>query len=119
MSYAYGERNLQKRKPNFSILFFMSRITFGNLYADIVLILWSGVPRTKISVNWLQISILKYFIDMIFDNDPLISKFISAPKDLQSLNCAIFYGGMIESILNSSGYVYSKELLIYLCFLEI
>lgn len=42
---------------------------------------------------------------MIFDNDPPISKFISAPKDLQSLNCAIFYGGMIESILSSNGYV--------------
>lgn len=42
---------------------------------------------------------------MIFDNDPLISKFISSPKDLQSLNCAIFYGGMIESILDSNGYV--------------
>lgn len=44
-------------------------------------------------------------IDMIFDNDPLICKFISPPKELQSLNCAVFYSGMIESILISSGFV--------------
>ncbi len=44
-------------------------------------------------------------LDMIFDNDPLICKFISPPKELQSLNCAVFYSGMIESILISSGFV--------------
>ena len=44
-------------------------------------------------------------LDMIFDNDPLVSKFISPPKELQSLNCATFYSGMIEAILQSNGYV--------------
>ena len=44
-------------------------------------------------------------IDMIFDNDPLICKFISPPKELQSLNCAVFYSGMIESVLISNGFV--------------
>ena len=42
---------------------------------------------------------------MIFDNDPLISRYISPPKELISLNCSIFYGGMIESILRSNSYV--------------
>lgn len=45
------------------------------------------------------------FPDMIFDNDPMISKFISPPKELMALNCAIFYGGMIEAILTSNGFV--------------
>ena len=44
-------------------------------------------------------------LDMIFDNDPLICKFISPPKELQSLNCAVFYSGMIESVLISNGFV--------------
>lgn len=48
---------------------------------------------------------LIYNLDMIFDNDPLICKYVSPPKELQSLNCAIFYGGMIEAILCAHGFV--------------
>jgi hypothetical protein len=61
----------------------------------------------KMNVNY---HIIKYFlnlifIDMIFDHDPLICKYISPPKELQSLNCAVFYSGMIESVLLSNGFV--------------
>ena len=51
------------------------------------------------------ISSLDLFLDMIFDNDPQISKYISPPKELQTLNCSVFYGGIIEAILISNGYV--------------
>ncbi len=42
---------------------------------------------------------------MIIDNDPLISRFISTPKELSALNCAAFYCGIIEGILDVNGYV--------------
>jgi len=50
---------------------------------------------------------LAYFnhLDMVYDNDPLICKFFSIPKEFQNLNCAVFYGGMIEAILTANGYV--------------
>lgn len=41
----------------------------------------------------------------IIEKEPLVNKFISVPKDKGNLNCAIFVGGIIEGILNSSGFV--------------
>ncbi|CAG8529639.1 8846_t:CDS:2 [Paraglomus brasilianum] len=39
---------------------------------------------------------------MISDNEPIISKFISVPKDLASLNCGAFLAGIVEAILDGS-----------------
>ena len=39
-------------------------------------------------------------LDMISDNDPLLSKFISVPRELSSLNCSAFVAGIIEAILD-------------------
>lgn len=41
---------------------------------------------------------------MIIDNTPLISKFISIPKDYGNLNCSAFVAGIIEGALDSSGF---------------
>lgn len=41
---------------------------------------------------------------MIIDNTPLISKFISIPKDYGNLNCSAFVAGMIEGALDLSGF---------------
>lgn len=51
-------------------------------------------------------------LDMIFDNDPLICKYISPPKELASLNCAVFYSGIIESVLLSNGFVKKTSVII-------
>ncbi|XP_075228279.1 trafficking protein particle complex subunit 31 [Lycorma delicatula] len=40
----------------------------------------------------------------LIEKEPLVNKFISVPKDKGNLNCAIFIAGIIESILNSSGF---------------
>ncbi|CAH1713179.1 trafficking protein particle complex subunit 5 [Aphis gossypii] len=40
----------------------------------------------------------------IIEKEPLVNKFISVPKDKGNLNCAVFVGGIIEGILNSSGF---------------
>ncbi|PRT53617.1 Transport protein particle subunit trs31 [Wickerhamiella sorbophila] len=39
---------------------------------------------------------------MIIDNDPLITRFISVPKDMAQLNCAAFAAGIIEAVLDAS-----------------
>jgi len=39
---------------------------------------------------------------MISDNDPLISKYISVPKELSELNCNSFLAGIVEAILDGA-----------------
>jgi trafficking protein particle complex subunit 5 len=46
----------------------------------------------------------------IIEKEPLVNKFISVPKDKGNLNCAVFVGGIIEGILNSSGFVSTNYL---------
>ena len=38
---------------------------------------------------------------MIIDNEPVINKFISVPRDLQQLNCGAFVAGIVEAYLTS------------------
>ncbi|ODQ67864.1 hypothetical protein NADFUDRAFT_81000 [Nadsonia fulvescens var. elongata DSM 6958] len=39
---------------------------------------------------------------MIIDNDPLINRFISIPKDMSQLSCAAFCAGIIEAVLDGA-----------------
>lgn len=43
--------------------------------------------------------------DMISDNEPLLTRFISVPKDFSQLNCGAFIAGVIESMLEGSQFV--------------
>jgi hypothetical protein len=43
--------------------------------------------------------------DMITDNDPVINKFISTPRELSSLNTGAFVAGIVEAILDGSNFV--------------
>lgn len=53
----------------------------------------------------------------IIEKEPLVNKFISVPKDKGNLNCAVFVGGIIEGILNSSGFVSTNyRYLLLLCY---
>ena len=43
---------------------------------------------------------------MIIDKEPLVSKFISVPKDLQSnLSCASFIAGIVGAIMGCALFV--------------
>lgn len=44
-------------------------------------------------------------IDMISDNDPVVSKFISVPKDVSQLNCGAFMAGIVEAIMDGCQFV--------------
>jgi hypothetical protein len=48
------------------------------------------------------------FIDMISDNDPMVSKFISIPKDVSQLNCGAFMAGIVEAIMDGCQFVSSR-----------
>ncbi|CAO3566581.1 unnamed protein product [Mortierella alpina] len=42
---------------------------------------------------------------MISDNDPIVSKFISVPKDVSQLNCGAFMAGIVEAIMDGCQFV--------------
>lgn len=39
---------------------------------------------------------------MITDNDPLITKYVSVPKEINTLSCAAFIAGIVEAVLDMS-----------------
>ena len=41
-------------------------------------------------------------VDMVYDNAPMITKFISIPQSMSQLNCNAFLAGIIEAILDST-----------------
>lgn len=43
--------------------------------------------------------------DMIIDNDPLIERHISVPRDLSQLSCSSFTAGIVEAVLDGLGFV--------------
>ena len=38
-------------------------------------------------------------IDYLFEDDPLVNKFISVPKEQSNFNCAAFMAGVVEAFL--------------------
>lgn len=42
---------------------------------------------------------------MIVDNNPLLNKFISVPKEMNQLNCCAYLAGIIEGFLDSAQFV--------------
>ena len=46
---------------------------------------------------------------MIHDNDPIVNKFVSVPKEMGSLDCAAFMAGIIKGMLDSAGFGAESE----------
>lgn len=44
-------------------------------------------------------------LDMIVDNDPLIERHISVPRDMSQLSCSSFTAGIVEAVLDGMGLV--------------
>lgn len=42
---------------------------------------------------------------MVHENDPVLTRYISVPKELSSLNCMAFTAGCVEAVLDASGFV--------------
>ena len=43
--------------------------------------------------------------DMIIDNDPVITRNISGPRDMSQLSCSSFTAGIVEAVLDGLGFV--------------
>ncbi|KAI2623374.1 putative SPP30 protein [Hypoxylon sp. NC1633] len=41
---------------------------------------------------------------MIIDNEPLVNRYISVPKDMSQLNCAAYVAGIIEGVCDGSAF---------------
>ncbi|KAK7014160.1 trafficking protein particle complex subunit [Favolaschia claudopus] len=41
---------------------------------------------------------------MIIDNDPLVERYISVPKDISQLSCSSFTAGIVEAVLDGLGF---------------
>jgi hypothetical protein len=57
------------------------------------------------SYGILTVFILTHIIDMIIDNDPPIERYISVPRDLNTLSCSSFTAGVVEAVLDGLGFV--------------
>jgi hypothetical protein len=44
-------------------------------------------------------------IDMISDNEPILTRYISVPKELSQLNCNAFVAGIVEAVLDGCQFV--------------
>lgn len=42
---------------------------------------------------------------MISDNEPILTKYISVPKELSQLNCNAFVAGIVEAVLDGCQFV--------------
>ena len=43
--------------------------------------------------------------DMIIDNDPPITRYISVPRDISQLSCSSLTAGIVEAVLDGLGFV--------------
>lgn len=41
---------------------------------------------------------------MITDNEPVVNKWISVPKEMNQLNCAAFVAGIVEGVCDGAGF---------------
>ncbi len=42
---------------------------------------------------------------MIIDNDPVVTRSISVPRDMSQLSCSSFTAGIVEAVLDGLGFV--------------
>ncbi|RYO76853.1 hypothetical protein DL764_010273 [Monosporascus ibericus] len=41
---------------------------------------------------------------MIIDNEPLVNRYVSVPREMSQLNCAAFVAGIVEGVCDGSGF---------------
>ncbi|KAL6049086.1 Trafficking protein particle complex subunit 5 [Balamuthia mandrillaris] len=56
----------------------------------------------------------EYTITPSEDDDATVNKFVSVPKDYESMNCAAFVAGMIKGMLESAGFTTESVVAYYL-----
>lgn len=52
----------------------------------------------------MQVSTDEHLQYMIIDNRPLVTEFVSVPRDMPQLNCAALAGGVVEAVFTAAGF---------------
>jgi hypothetical protein len=52
-------------------------------------------------------------LDMISDNEPILTRYISVPKELSQLNCNAFVAGIVEAVLDGCQFVSYMQRCVY------
>lgn len=48
---------------------------------------------------------------MISDNEPILTRYISVPKELSQLNCNAFVAGIVEAVLDGCQFVSCTQIM--------
>ncbi|KAI8898922.1 NO signaling/Golgi transport ligand-binding domain-containing protein [Globomyces pollinis-pini] len=86
----FRDRNLKRETRVLQILLFINTTLWKTLFGKAADSLEKGTDSDD-----------EY---MISENEPLLTKFISVPKELSSLNCGAFIAGIVEAVLDGSGF---------------
>lgn len=102
LGYQIGQRYLELIKLREGIKYGKREIKIIEVLQFIHGLFWKAVFGK--TANELEKSQDVHDEYMITDNMPLVSKFISIPKEYGDLNCSAFVAGIIEGALDSSGF---------------
>ncbi|XP_035220544.1 trafficking protein particle complex subunit 5-like [Stegodyphus dumicola] len=90
------ERNFKRETKLINLILILIIIKAGLLLNDYQLY---GYFILEILSEVVLLFVCFVFVIFIIENEPLVNKFISIPKDKGSLNCAAFIAGIIEATL--------------------
>nr|KAJ3405364.1 TRAPP subunit trs31 [Polyrhizophydium stewartii] len=82
----FRERNAKRETRVLGVLYFINTTVWKSLFGKPADSLEKGTDNDD-----------EY---MISDNDPLITKYISVPREMSSLNCGAFIAGIVEAVLD-------------------
>ncbi|RUS24249.1 NO signaling/Golgi transport ligand-binding domain-containing protein [Jimgerdemannia flammicorona] len=114
----WRDKNSKRETRVLSVLYFVHTVVWKNLFGkpadslekstendDECEWLWCGAIS---KVTWKWGHMVRF--DMISDNDPLVSRYISVPKELSQLNCNAFVAGIVEAVLDGCQF-YNQQIL--------
>eukprot|EP00842_Homolaphlyctis_polyrhiza_P003972 jgi/Hompol1/4576/HPOL_003721-RA len=110
----WRERNAKRETRVLGVLYFINTTVWKSLFGKQADSLEKGTDNEDECRYKLATPIVYYptianmqiaATDMISDNEPSITKFISVPRELSSLNCGAFIAGVVEAILDGCQFV--------------
>ncbi|ORX89341.1 TRAPP I complex [Basidiobolus meristosporus CBS 931.73] len=84
--FMWREKNIRRETRVLGILYFINTVVWKTLFGK--------------QADSLEKSTENEDEYMISDNEPVVNKFISIPKELSQLNCGAFIAGIVEAILD-------------------
>eukprot|EP01080_Neovahlkampfia_damariscottae_P009843 gene9843-2166_t len=93
---AFREKNIKRETKITNILYYIQTNLWKTLYGEKA----DALERSEKETDY-----------MIYEQSPLITKFISVPKELDSLKCEYFNAGIIKGVLDSAEFPSTVQVL--------